>query len=406
MAAGKITGIVKDRATDQPQKDAVVTARVGGNVVTADTTGADGAFTLTGLEAGKKYAVTVALASGKLVFAEDVEIGVGGVANRTVAVDPAAAPVGPAVPAGAFDELAKLVRERQDDFARNADVNLSEARYFQQLYMVGNYVLARVVRSVEELSDAEERVSMNAAAWEAWWDQNSNAILALQRLIREEPLTVQRLMQQVRSAFDLGTEPADRVNAEFKQAFRDLVTLCADDRLAVDYETASQQGGWEETKTQEVVSHYRKVKRAVIHLTELMSRAGRPDMRDHVNKWAGVIAKALPFLRDAARNAAGDIDDQHVWGFVANLNGIDKAQIDPHIEHAPKGTKLMGDALKVYQLLNGDRENFTKEHLRNLFHVQKIDTYRPDGTLGQDVPGIVLHENASVLLEYWPAAWR
>ena len=212
-------------------------------------------------------------------------------------------------------------------------------------------------------------------------------------------------MQQVRAAFDLGDEPADRVNTEFKMAFREFVALCADDLLAVDIDVASLQGGWEETKTQQVVSHYRKVKRALIRLTGQMSRVGRPDMKNHVDKWAEIIARSLTYLSQAADNAAGDVDDQHVWGFVANLNGINKSAIDPHIEHAPKGTKLMGDVLQVYRLINGDRELVDKRHLRELFHKKDINTYDKKGKPTTGKPGIVLHENASVLVEYWPANW-
>ncbi len=402
MPDGKITGIVKDE-NDQVRPGATVSAFFAGNLQGQDTTGPAGEFEITNLEIGKKYTLRVEH-QGKVRRTEEVEIPAGGAAQRNnLKFDPAAQPAG--APAGKFNDLSDLVRTRQDDFARNADVNISEAQYFRQLYMVGNYVLARVIDSLNALQDAEERVSMDATQWETWWGQNSLAVLELQRQVSEEPLTLARLMRQVRAAFDLGTEPADRVNTEFKEVFKEFIALCADDLLAIDVATAENQGGWEETKTQEVVSHYRRVKRALIRLTELMSRVGRPDMANNVNKWSGIIAETLEYLHEAGKNASGDIDDKHIWGFVSNLNGINKSEIDPFIEHAPKGTKLMGDTLQTYQLLNGDRETYTKEHLRALFHEQKIDTYKSDGQPERGSPGIVLHENASVLLEYWPANW-
>lgn len=403
MAENRIKGIVKDK--DGPRAKALITASLKEPVFSQTvSTNPAGAFDLRHLVLDDvEYTVTIET-DGKRRKSKTVKIKAGGETKDLGEIDltPGAA--------GRIHELG--LKGADEGYARNAEVNLDEARYFHDLYMVGNYVLAGVVEAIENLQDSETRVPMDALQWEAWWNDNGDKVFNLQNQIREEPMTVDRLMAQVRSAFDLGDGIAEVVNTEFKTLFREFVGLCASDAFAVNLVVAQGQASWEESKTQEVLGSYRRVKRTLIRLVEMMSRVGRPDMLNDIIEWSEVVDKALPMLKDAARNASGDTDDKHIWGFVARLNGVSKSSIDPHIEHAPKGSRLLRDVIQVYRRIGGNKQDYSAEHLKNIFYGNLADTdvQMPDpANRGNKIPvkvGALMNENASVLQEFWPVNWR
>ena len=315
-----------------------------------------------------------------------------------------------------FDALLTVVTGT--DFGVTPPVSVDEAREFRRLYTVGNYVLAKVPQAVASLNTLLNTSSPAGANGNGSTLplQNRQALLntlgtKIDRILNEVSQDFRNeaeLLAAARAQFDIGTAPAQNVNAEFKTLFRNFVGYCANDLLAVDPVEAAKNAFWDQQKTEELLNFLKRTRRSLIRLVESMSVAGTLGSAALVAKWSKVLTDSLDVLRTVGTThvATDDIDRKHIWSVVAELNRQPRASISPYVVHAREGGQLLSDAIDVYDQIRkaGALEKEDKDHLRELFF--DSGKFKLTDPAGKAISvSEALRRNATLLQENWIPAW-
>ena len=240
-------------------------------------------------------------------------------------------------------------------FGSTAPVNLPEAVQFRRMYTVANYVLARLPEAITALNS--RLTSSNNGGAPVFTNKSTLVkdygakIDVVLRMTNEDYLNRTDFMREVRAWFDLGTESAPVVNVDFKTAFRNLATICADDLFGID--PATLKGNTFDPEAYErLLRLYRDAKRRVVDLVESMSDSGTLGSDRLIGKWAEIVERSLTVLQPVSQFVAtDDTDKQHIWSVVADLVGTSRASLIPYVVHARQGGELLSDAIEVYKVL-------------------------------------------------------
>ena len=168
-------------------------------------------------------------------------------------------------------------------------------------------------------------------------------------------------MRELRSWFDLGTASAPVVNVDFKSAFRNFASVCADDLFGVDPDMLAKDAQGQELY-ERLLRLYRDAKRRVVDLVESMSDSGTLGSDRLIGKWSSLVEQAFQILPKLRKYLATDDSDKlHIWSIVADLVSKQRADIIPNVVHARQGGALLDDAIALYQLLQATPKAMNEE---------------------------------------------
>ena len=296
-------------------------------------------------------------------------------------------------------------------------VNIAEAIEFRRLYTVANYVAAGVpsaVRALDDMLTSGATVGptlINKSGLLASTEgQKINSTL---KIMAEDHNNEQKLMSEARAQFDLGTEPAETVNADFKVDFIEFVGMCADELMAFDPLDDRVKGNPLITpeRLEEAYSFMRSTKRALIRVMESMSRSGRLGTGPLVVKWAEIVDDSVKLMQKVgtAHVATDDADLKHPWSVMTSLNGRARSEIDSYLVHAKEAADLLDATIEVYQDMQTNKTDLADEGpdlLRRLFHTTQYMSFpnlRSPGNLL--TVSERLHREATLILENWIPEW-
>ena len=300
------------------------------------------------------------------------------------------------------------------DYGVNPPVRVDEAMEFRRLFTVANFVMARVHNAVASLNTALRSTGNGTGNADAstlplrnkagLLDGEGARINDILNRLSTEFDNEQAVLQQARAQFDLGTAAVPNVNATFKSVYREFVNLCANDLLAVDPAQVAGNPLWDQRRTAELNEFLRRLRRTMLRLMENMSLAGSLGTATLVSKWSPIVSDSLQVLRAVGANghvAYDDLDRQHIWSIVAELNRQSRESIVPSIVQAREGGQLLGAVIETYRqmVLRGELQADDDASLRALFFDQA--TYTVDGMS----VGAALRRNATMLQENWIAGW-
>ena len=296
-------------------------------------------------------------------------------------------------------------------------VNIEEAREFRRLYTVANYVVAGLPSAVRALNDMLTSGSTvgptlinKGGLLSSVEGQKINTTLDR---MADEHNNEQKLMSEARAQFDLGTEPAETVNADFKVDFIEFVGMCADELMAFDPLDDRVKGNPLITpeRLEEAYSFMRSTKRALIRVMESMSRSGRLGTGPLVVKWAEIVDDSVKLMQKVgtAHVATDDADLKHPWSVMTSLNGRARSEIDSYLVHAKEAADLLDATIEVYQDMQTNKTDLADEGpdlLRRLFHTTQYMSFpnlRSPGNLL--TVSERLHREATLILENWIPEW-
>jgi hypothetical protein len=270
------------------------------------------------------------------------------------------------------------------------------------MYTVANYVLAQLPEAITALNS--RLTSNNNGAAPVFTNKSKlvtdygPAIDGVLRQVNEEYLNRTDFNRETRAWFDLGTESAPVVNVDFKTAFRNFATTCADDLFGIE-PTKLEKDTFHPEAHERLLRLYRDAKRRIVDLIESMSDSGTLGSDRLISKWAKIVDGSLKVLQPVSGFVASDdSDSKHIWSVVADLIGRPRSAILPHVVHARQGGELLSDAIEVYKALLAEPTAMNAEDpaaLKKIF-----------GESATVFPGAIaaqrLRRNATFVLQSWP----
>ena len=321
-----------------------------------------------------------------------------------------------------FDALLATASD-ESTYGPTPPVNLPEAVQFRRMYTVANYVLAQLPEAITALNsrltsnnNGTAPVFTNKSKLVADHGANIDVVL---RMVNEEYLNRADFNRETRAWFDLGTESAPVVNVDFKTAFRNLATICADDLFGIAPSTL-EKNTFDPESYERLLRLYRDAKRRIVDLIESMSDSGTLGSDRLISKWAKIVDGSLKVLQPVSGFVAtDDSDSKHIWSVVADLVGRPRSAILPHIVHARQGGELLSDAIEVYKALLNDPTAMNEEDpeaLKKIFgEPDTVFTNAPRAAASAvgggaaaapadrgNVAARRLRRNATFVLQSWP----
>jgi len=233
------------------------------------------------------------------------------------------------VPDPAFQSLRALVSG--PDFSITAAVNLDEARQCANLFTIGNYLLARVPESIANLNNMLTNNTQGALNLvnKAGLIQNFNAKIESVLTRRAEDFNNEAsVLREVRRQFNLGTEPAPDVNRNFPALFKEFVGMCADDLMGVTPDQVEGTSGgfvFDPAEKEKLYNFLRRLKASITNLTESMSVAGTLGTQALVHRWSGILSDSLDILNNVSKNHVAT-DDNDQRHWVATVVALNNGQ--------------------------------------------------------------------------------
>lgn len=289
-------------------------------------------------------------------------------------------------------------------------VSIVEAEQFRRLYTVATYVAGGIPSSIQALKTYTGSLLINKPALTS--SDEWKLVDPILDEITGGHNTEQELMGRAREQFDLGTESAETVNAEFKDRFREFVGLCADELMAFDPDPDEMEKNPFITpdRVEEIHNFFKRVKRSLIRLVESMSRSGRTGDEELLRKWGGIIQHSVRVLEKVGQDHIdpADSDQKHEWSVVAALNGRSREEINGYLVHAKEGGFMLADVIEIYRRIDRKRHLAKEEtdFLRKLFHDKAYLTF-----MDRDDPAkpLTVSErlrlDATLIQENWIPEW-
>ncbi|UCH94529.1 MAG: carboxypeptidase regulatory-like domain-containing protein [Candidatus Aminicenantes bacterium] len=307
-----------------------------------------------------------------------------------------------------FEELLDTI----EPIGLDAPVSIEEARQLRRLYTIGNYLLAKVPQSIPLLKD--DLGNNGPITGVLYDDVSAEDHTAISDIIddmsnknRNEDLSMEKVLNDLREQCDLGTSAVEEANVQFKSIFKEFVSLCTDELLAVkpaDFEINPLY--WDAKKQEELHKYWKKLIRVIIKLTRNMSVAGSMSPKERVLGWADIIDKSVGVLFKVGKLVhAPDQDEKHGWSVVAKLNDVQKSDIKGYLVHAKEGGYMLQYAIKMYEQLEKDRKekNINVEddvgYINELLH--DPDKFKIDEKTASEA----LRAISTTVLENWHPDW-
>jgi hypothetical protein len=393
-----------DDYAGHPVKDAVVEVRdESESLAGGDTTGEEGGYKISRLTQATPYTLKV-LYEEAVKHEEVINLDAAAV-EKNISIAPPPTPT----EKDEFDLLGETIKPISID----APVSIEEAKQLRRLYTVGNYLLAKVPVSITVLKEnLGNRDSIIRVLYEDVPEEVRTAIREILEDMsdknKNEDMAMEKVLSDLREQCDLGTSAVENVNVDFKSIFKEFVTLCNDELLAVlPTEPETNKLYWDAKKVEELHKYWKKLIRVIIKLTRNMSVAGSMGSQDRVLGWAGIIDKSIDILFKVGKQVhSSDQDEKHGWSLLAKLNNLQKSDIKPYLIHAKEGGYMLRYVIDIYKRLEYDRKEHDKkveddiDYISTLLHDASV--FSLEGT----TVSAALRAIATTVLENWPPDWE
>jgi hypothetical protein len=306
-----------------------------------------------------------------------------------------------------FDLLYETIKTKEIE----ATVSIDEAKQLRRLYTVGNYLLGKLPQSIRILKDDlgnNGRITsiLYDDVLEEEHDAINEVIEDMANKNKNDDLSMERVLSDLREQCDLGTSAVEEVNVEFKSIFKEFVSLCTEEMLAITPEDVDANKLYFDAKKKEERNKFlKKLISVIIKLTRNMSVAGGMGTKERVNGWAGIINNAVKILFETGKKVhSHNQDERHGFSLLAKLNEVQKSEIKPYLVHAKEGGSMLKYTIDIYVQLEKDRlkdekvEDDTK-YISELLHGKR------DFEIDDKTASVALKSIATTVLENWPPDW-